>query len=457
MSYTKTTWRNNQAPAINADNLNHMEQGIESAHNQIDVNTSNIESLTTQVQNNATNIASEISARQSADNVINARMDTFASLPDGSTAGDAELLDIRVGADGTTYPSAGDAVRGQVTDLKADIDDINDAVMVDSFTDITASLIAIGNGYYNNPMVMGLTDWKNSADAITYSFSVNKGDVVKVSGYNYYACRLIYFRNTNSPTDETGNFVYPTVTNTSALYNYEFTAEADGTIYIGTAKSQLSRLSVKVATSKVASPYIFDQLKGKTWLCMGDSITYNSGSYHEIIAERTGIIPTNEGKTGTGYTKDSGGNSKFMTRIAAITDTYDIFTIFGSTNDQAYGTDALIGTRTDTGSDTYCGFVNQAIDAVYATGNYHLGIISAIPWNSNGGNPTYNLSGRKMAQALKDVCEYRGVPFLDLFRSSNMQPWDADFRDTYMPDGTHPNSAGYHLFANRIEAFIRSL
>ena len=47
-------------------------------------------------------------------NVLIARMDTFASLPAGSTAGNAELLDIRVSSSGYTYPSAGDAVRAQV-------------------------------------------------------------------------------------------------------------------------------------------------------------------------------------------------------------------------------------------------------------------------------------------------------------------------------------------------------
>lgn len=83
----------------------------------LETQDTNIENIQTQ-QNS---LASEQTRLSGVQTTLSQRMDTFTSLNEGSTTGDAELKDIRVGSNGITYNTAGDAVRNQYSQLKEDL------------------------------------------------------------------------------------------------------------------------------------------------------------------------------------------------------------------------------------------------------------------------------------------------------------------------------------------------
>lgn len=113
--------------------------------------------------------------------VQKARIDNLAALPDGSTAGDAELADIRVGADGTVYDNAGDAVRQQVGALKGDLSQLSSDIVNSGMKDTNI----IWHGGYTKKDGTIVNQELDVDNNYKYSYiHMNKGDKLIGTIYN---------------------------------------------------------------------------------------------------------------------------------------------------------------------------------------------------------------------------------------------------------------------------------
>lgn len=134
-----------------------------------------------------TNLNQTTSTQNSKITTLESRMDTFTSLKEGSTTGDAELQDIRVGADGTKYPSAGKAVREQVGKLNKDLVELRTTTGINLHNKETDK----SSMYINTSGVEEVNNLYWSTDFIRVT--ANEKFIVKVFGVTEATIRVYFY------------------------------------------------------------------------------------------------------------------------------------------------------------------------------------------------------------------------------------------------------------------------
>lgn len=216
------------------------------------------------------------------------------------------------------------------------------------------------------------------------------------------------------------------------------------------------------------------ELKGKKIIFLGDSITEGVGAgtdgrYPTLIERACGAICYNHGISGTRIARQhkpadppSRMDLDFCLRAQDMEPEADIVIVFGGTNDFGHG-DVPLGTIADRDETTFCGALHTLFRTLwekYPTAT----IVVMTPLHRVGEHDTINEHGypviapfKCIAETIKEVAAYYSLPVLDLYAVSNLNPELPVVRETFMPDGLHPNDAGHERIASRLIGFLKSL
>lgn len=292
-------------------------------------------------------------------------------------------------------------------------------------------------------------------------YKMNKGCKYRATGNQRWSIACVVL------TDNKLTCLYKSASSSSSSgqdVDYEWTATEDGYIFLTQRSGTQSNLYLYSALDIVKTDYA-----GKTWCLMGDSLTdrgslgQNVDIYEDYAKAKLGIITINYGHGGAGYLARVANNQAFF-QIANTLSNPDVITIFGSFND-TYDTLATYGwgETTDHNTNTIFGAMNTTFDNLITNyPNAVIGVIIPTPWSDRNSYDTTAQNkekAEKYVNGLIEICERRNIPYLNLYTSSNLYPWDATFNTTFFlnGDGTHPNTYGHKKFSGQVEQFIRRL
>lgn len=253
--------------------------------------------------------------------LLSARINNLAKLEPGSTTGDAELRDIRIGYDGTEYENAGEAVRGQVSSLSEDLDsyknDISEKVPTTNlWTDGDVSVSAYTTDVYEkiNFFEIGKTYVLEASTSISDSdkYKINITGKTEKDGMTTFSTswtreKVEFTIPNNTPYVSIGLYHASTETVIYTLNIYEKPESG--------YKIHLSALP-DVLLSRI-------DCVGKKVVWFGTSIPHGSsvGNYPQILSNRLGFTLYNEA---VGESSAKAGNADYMNNNPESNNKYDL-------------------------------------------------------------------------------------------------------------------------------------
>jgi lysophospholipase L1-like esterase len=376
----------------------------------------------------------------------------------------AELTDIRVGADGYTYASAGEAVRTQFNNISADVE-TNGGKITD--------LENVVNGQTGTIFEEEVQNTRNYATG-KVNYSANQGETItiNISGSAFTGTNTtLYFwyvgdtKHTSVGTINLNTDKDYTLANDITAVEVYSTNGGAGTVkFIIKKGADAGGLvtDVQENAQEIANVKSFvNILNGKKLNFLGDSITYGSGASHPFtyyLQSVYGCTCQNYGIAGSTIQYDVNRNPMCV-RYADMDDDAEIVAVMGGTND--YWNNKPLGTMGDTSNTTFYGALDVLIQGMIAKYPSAFFYMVTPPHGDNGGNfdgSTKSNSGsmQDIANAVKEVAEKYSIPVLDLFNKGGFYPSIAAQKTLYYSDGVHLNTNGQKKLAQLHAAFILS-
>lgn len=198
----------------------------------------------------------------------------------------------------------------------------------------------------------------------------------------------------------------------------------------------------------------------KRCLFIGDSITEHNfratKNYDDFLAEWLGIESVNRGMSSTGVTHSLTSSPTWLNDLPNYPDDVDCISIMGALNDRH----TPLGEWGDRGIDTvYGGVWNYFNNLIEKYPNKPIIYITSTPREYS-----YGVDGQFTAwvDAFIKTAHNFSIPVLDLYRESNLRPWNASNNKMYFScnsapngDGVHPNELGQELMARKILEFAK--